>query len=90
MKTIRPLEVISVHVLHRPHFVHAAAIAAACAALAVVLTLLLANALNDFRPIGTFGAPAAAPTSVHSVAPGWNLNPFTGLLRSPARIPWST
>jgi hypothetical protein len=29
MKTIRALEVISVHALHRPHLAHAAALAAA-------------------------------------------------------------
>ncbi|HEY2436977.1 MAG TPA: hypothetical protein VGH93_07335 [Solirubrobacteraceae bacterium] len=91
MKTIRALEVIPVHVLHRPHLAHAAAIAAACAALAVLLTLLLAETVNDLGSTSTFGSPAAAPTSVRSrlTEPGWNLNPFTSLLRSAAPIPWS-
>ena len=77
------------HVLHRPHLTHAAAITAACAALAVVLTLLLAGTLNDFG--STVGSPAAAPASVRatSTEPGWNVSPFTSLLRSPVPVPWS-
>jgi hypothetical protein len=90
VKTIRALEVMPVHVLHRPHLAHAAAIAAACTAMAIVLTLLFANTLNDFGSTSTLG-PAAAPTSAHSTStqPGWNLNPFTSLLRRPAATPWS-
>ena len=89
MKTIRALEVIPVHVLDRSHLAHAAAIAAACAALTLVLTLLLADPLSDFGSASPFGWPAAPPTTVRSIKPGWNLNPFTRLLRAPAPIPWS-
>ena len=91
MTTIRALEVIPVHVLHRPHVAHAAVIAAACAALAVVLALLLADTLNDFGSTSRFASPDAAPISVRSLStqPGWNLNPFTSLLRRPVATPWS-
>jgi hypothetical protein len=80
-----------VHVLHRPHLPHAAAITAACAALALVLTLLLAGTLNDFGSISASGSPAATPVSVRSTStePGWNVSPFTRLLRSPVPVPWS-
>jgi hypothetical protein len=80
-----------VHVLHRPHLPHAMAIGAACAALAVVLTLLVAGTLNDFGSTSPSGSLAAAPASVRSTStePGWNLSPFTSLLRPPIPIPWS-
>jgi hypothetical protein len=83
--------VIRVHVLHRPHFPHAAAITAACAVLAVVLTLLLAGTPNDFGSSSASGSPAATPASVRatSTEPGWQLSPFTSLLRSPVPVPWS-
>lgn len=79
------------HVLHRPHFPHAAAVTAACAALAVVLTLLLAGTLNDFASTVS-GSPAAAPAGVRSTStePGWRLSPFTSLLRAPLPVPWSS
>jgi hypothetical protein len=88
---IRQLEVIPVHVLHRPHLPHAAAMAAACAALAIVFTLLLAGTLNDLTPPSTTGSPTPTESRVHSTSTraGWNLNPFTSLLRSPVRIPWT-
>lgn len=78
------------HVLHRPHLAHAAAITAACAALAVVLTLLFAGALNDFGSMAS-GSSVAAPAGVRSAStePGWNVSPFTSLLRSPIPVPWS-
>ncbi|MFZ1992727.1 MAG: hypothetical protein WAU75_01350 [Solirubrobacteraceae bacterium] len=86
----RQLEVIPVHVLHRPHLPHAAAITAACAAVAVALTLLLAGTLNDFGSFSASGAPAATPVSVRSISsePGWNRSPLTSLLRSPVPVPW--
>ena len=78
------------HVLHRPHLPHAATIAAACAALAIVLTLLVAGTLNDLTSTSG-GSPTAAPTPVQStpIGAGWNLSPFTSLLRSPVRVPWT-
>ena len=78
------------HVLHRPHLTHAAAITAACAALAVLLTLLLAGTLNDFGSTVS-GSPAGAPAGVRSTSTeaGWNVSPFTSLLRSPVPAPWS-
>jgi hypothetical protein len=81
-----------VHVLHRPHLPHAAAITAACAALALVLTLLLAGTPNDFGSVSASGSPAATPASVRatSTEPGWQLSPFTSLLRSPVPLPWAT
>jgi hypothetical protein len=80
-----------VHVLRRPHLPHVAAITAACAALALALTLLLAASLNDFGSISASRAPAATPLGVRamSTGPGWSRSPFTGLLRSPVRIPWA-
>jgi hypothetical protein len=88
---IRPLEVIPVHVLHRPHLPHAATIAAACAPLAIALTLLLAGTLNDLTSTSASGSPSATPTPVQSTWTGaeWNLNPFASLLRSPVRAPWT-
>ena len=79
------------HVLHRPHLPHAATIAAACATLAIVLTLLLAGALNDLTSTSAGGSPTAAPTPVQSTptGAGWNLSPFTSLLRSPVRVSWT-
>jgi hypothetical protein len=80
-----------VHVLHRPHLPHAAAIAAACAALAIVLTLLLAGTLNDLASTSGGGSPTATPTRVLSTSTGARRNPspFTNLLRSPVRVPWT-
>ena len=80
------------HVLHRPHLPHTATIAAACAALAIVLTLLLAGTLNDLTSTSNGGSPTAAPLPAQSTktGPGWNLSPFTSLLRSPVRVPWTT
>jgi len=79
-----------VHVLHRPHLPHAATIAAACAALAIAFTLLLAGTLNDLASTSAGGSPIASPTAGQSswTGAGWNLNPFTSLLRSPVRAPW--
>jgi hypothetical protein len=54
---IRQLEVIPVHVLDRPHLLHAAAITAACATLAIVLTLLLAGTLNDLTSTSADAEP---------------------------------
>jgi hypothetical protein len=87
---IRQLEVIPVHVLHRPHLPHAATIAAACAALAIVLTLLLAGTLNDLTSTSASGSPTATPIPVQSTSTGaaWNLSPFTSLSRSSVRVPW--
>jgi hypothetical protein len=87
---IRQLEVIPVHVLDRPHLLHAAAIAAVCAALAIVLTLLLAGTLNDLTSTSAGGSLTATPTPVQSTSrAGWNLSPFTRFLRSPVRVPWT-
>jgi hypothetical protein len=85
------LEVIPVHVLHRPHLPHAATIAAAYAALAIVLTLLLAGTLKDLTSTSASGSPTATPTRVQSISTGarWSLSPFTSLLRSPVRVPWT-
>jgi hypothetical protein len=82
--------VIPVHALHRPHLPHAATIAAACAALAIALTLLLAT-LNDLTSTSAGRSPITTPTPVQSTTTGqgWNLNPFTNLLRSPVRVPWA-
>ena len=79
------------HVLHPPHLLHAATIAAAWAALAFALTLLLASTLNDLTSTSTSGSLTAIPTPVQSTSTGagWNLNPFTNLLRSPVRAPWT-
>ena len=79
------------HVLHRPHLPHAATLAAACAALAIVLTLLLAGTLKDLMSTSASGSPTATPPPVQSTSTGaeWNLNPFTSLLRSPVRVPWT-
>jgi len=79
------------HVLHRPHLPHAATIAAACAALAIALTLLLTSTLKDLTSPSASGSPTAKPTPVQSTSTGagWNLDPFTGLLRSPVRAPWT-
>ena len=78
------------HVLHRPH-PHAAAITVACALLAIVLTLLFAGTLSDFGASSPSGSPTATPTRVRSTStePGWQLSPFTSLLRSPVPVPWS-
>jgi hypothetical protein len=83
--------VIPVHVLHRPHLPHTATIAAACAALAIALTMLLASTLNDLTSTSAGGSPTATPTAVQATTTGagWNLNPFTNLLRSPVRAPWT-
>ncbi len=85
---IRPLEVIPVHVLHRPYLPHAATIAAAGAALAIVL---LAGTLNDLMSASAGGSPTATPTPVQSTSTGagWNLSPFTSLLRPPVPVPWT-
>ena len=79
------------HVLDRPHLLHAAAITAACAALAIVLTLLLAGTLNDLTSTSASGSPTPTPSRVHSTSTraGWNLSPFTSLLRAPVRVPWT-
>ena len=79
------------HVLHRPHLPHAATIAAACAGLAIVLTLLLAGGLNDLTFTSAGGSPTATTARVQSTwtGAGWNLSPFTSLLRSPVRVPWT-
>lgn len=78
------------HVLHRPHLPHAAAIATACAALAIALTLLLAGTLNDLTSTAAGGSTTAIPTRIQStsIGAGWNLSPFTSLLRSPVRGQW--
>jgi hypothetical protein len=83
--------VIPVHVLHRPHLPHAATIAAACAALAIVLTLMLAGTLHDLSSTSAGGSPTVTPTPVPSMSTGagWNLSPFTSLLRAPLRVPWT-
>jgi hypothetical protein len=83
--------VIPVHVLHRPHLLHGAAIAAACAALAIVLTLLLAGPLNDLTSTSASDSPTPTLSRVQakSNGGGWNLSPFTSLLRSPVRVPWT-
>jgi hypothetical protein len=83
--------VIPVHVLDRPHLLHAAAIAAACAVLAIMLTLLLAGTLNDLTSTSASGLPTPPPSRVQSTSAraGWNLSPFTSLLRSPVRVPWT-
>ena len=89
---IRQLEVIPVHVLHRLHLPHAATIAAACAALAIALTLLLAETLNDLTSTSAGGSPTPTPTPVQqwtSTGAGWSLSPFSSLLRSPVRVPWT-
>jgi hypothetical protein len=88
---IRQLEVIPVHVLHRPHLPHAATIAAACAALAIVLTLLLAGTLKELTSTSASGAPTVTPPPVQSTSTsaGWSLSPFTSLLRSPVPVPWA-
>jgi hypothetical protein len=80
-----------VHVLHRPNLHHAATIAAACAALAIALALLLAGTLKDLTSTSASGSPSATPTAVPSTSTGagWNLNPFTSLLRSPVRVAWT-
>jgi len=80
-----------VHALHRPHLPHAATIAAACAALAIVLTLLLAGTLKDLTFTSASGSPTATPPPVQSTSTraGWSLSPFTSLLRSPIRAPWT-
>ncbi len=79
------------HVLNRPHLPPAATITAAGAALAIVLTLLLAGTLNDLTSTSADGSPTPAPTPVQSTptGAGWNLSPFTSLLRSPVRVPWT-
>ena len=79
------------HVLRRPHLPHAAAITVADVALAVVLTLLFAGTLNDFGSISPSRSPAPARAGGRSTStePGWNLTPFTSLLRSPVRVPWA-
>ena len=79
------------HALHRPHLPHAATIAAACAALAIVLTLLLAGTLKDPTSTSASGSPTASPPPVKSTSTGasWSLSPFTSLLRSPVRFPWT-
>ncbi len=79
------------HVLHRPHLLNAAAIAAACATLAIVLTLLLVGTLNHLTSTSASGSPTATPSRVQSTSTraGWNLSPFTSLLRSPVRVPWT-
>jgi hypothetical protein len=85
------LEVIPVHVLDRRHLPPAATIAAAGAALAIVLTLMLAGTLHDLTSTSASGAPTATPTPAQatSTGAGWNLSPFTSLLRSPVRVPWT-
>lgn len=79
------------HALRRPHLPHAATIAAACAALAIVLTLLLADTLNDLTSTSAGGSPTATPPPVQSTSTsaGWSLSPFTSLVRSPVRVPWT-
>lgn len=78
------------HVLHRPRPLHPAAITATCAALALALTLL-AGTLTDLGFVAASGAPAPTAVSVNSRAtePGWNVSPFTSLLRSPIPVPWA-
>jgi hypothetical protein len=80
-----------VHAVHRPHLPHVATIAAACAALAIVLTLLFAGALKDLTSTPTSGSTTATPPPVQSTSTsaGWSLSPFTRLLRSPVRVPWT-
>jgi ABC-type Fe3+-siderophore transport system permease subunit len=80
-----------VHVLDRPHLPHAATIAAAGAALVIALTLLLASTLNDLTSPSTSGPSTVTPTPAESTSTGagWSLSPFTNLLRSPVRAPWT-
>ena len=79
------------HVLDRRHLLHAAAIVAACAALAILLTLQLAGTLNDLTSTSATGSPTPTLSRVRatSTGGGWNLSPFTSLLRSPVRVPWT-
>ena len=59
--------------------------------MAIVLTLLIAGTLNDLTSTSTSGSPPATPPAVQltTTGAGWNLNPFTNLLRSPVRAPWT-
>ena len=79
------------HVLHRPHLPHTATIAAGSAALAIGLTLLLAGPLNDLTSSAAGGPPTVTRAPVQSTwtAAGWNLSPFTKLLRSGVRARWT-
>jgi hypothetical protein len=88
---IRQLEVIPVHVLHRPHASRAITVTVIAAVLAIVLSLALAPRLNDLTSTSASGSPTATPPPVQSTSTGagWNLNPFTSLLRSPVRVPWT-
>ena len=74
------------HVLHRPHLLHAVAITAACAALAIVLTLLLAGTLNDLTSTSASGSPTpnAEPRPLDLDRCGMESEPVHEPLRSPA------
>jgi hypothetical protein len=57
----------------------------------MVLTLLLAGTLSDLTSTSAGGSPTATPTPVQSTSTGagWNLSPFTNLLRSPVPVRWT-
>ncbi|MGN6169119.1 MAG: hypothetical protein ACTHQQ_13260 [Solirubrobacteraceae bacterium] len=89
MSTTATLEVNGMHALHRPHTSRAIMVTIIAAVLAIVLALALAPRLNDLTSTSASGAPTATPTPVQSAGARWNLNPFTSLLRSPVRVPWT-
>jgi hypothetical protein len=56
-----------------------------------VLTLLFAGTLKDLTSTSASGASTATRTPVQwtTTGAGWSLSPFTSLLRSPVRAPWT-
>lgn len=79
------------HALHRLDTSRAITVTVIAAVLATVLALALAPRLNDLTSTAASGSPTAGPSPVQSTSTGvrWSLNPFTSLLRSPVRVPWT-
>jgi hypothetical protein len=84
------LEVIGMHVLHRPNLPRAVTISTLAAVLTIALMLILATATGNLRssPSGTPSPASSAPTAHHqAAAPAWHLNPFSPLLGTPVAGP---
>ncbi len=77
------------HALHRSHTSRAITVTVIAAVLAIVLTLALAPRLKDFTSTSASGSPTATPVQSTSTRAGWSLSPFTSLLRSRVRVPWT-
>lgn len=84
------------HVLHRPHHLHRALAAGLVAAvLAILITLVIANNLNDLSsgstPTGasTQGTALQVPAAGVQIRDPFIRSAFTGPFSAPIRLPWT-